>query len=170
MNIGFLRFNNYLVLLLVLLGAGCQTMGRKKEASTLRLHVEVNPDGTDQNGPVPIGRGDSSFRVNVETQPFLKEGNIAEAWVVDALGGFQIMIHYDRKGTLLLEQYSTAYKGKRVAIFSQFGEARWLAAPIMAHRIADGTLVFTPDATREEAERIVKGLNNVAKEMQKGNR
>ena len=167
MKIGFLGFNLYLLLLLVL--AGCQLAGHKKEASTLRLHVEVNPDGTENNGPVPIGRGDSTFQVNVEKEPFLKEGNITQAWVVDALGGFQILIQYDRRGTLLLEQYSSAYRGKRVAIFSQFGDVRWLAAPVMANRISDGTLVFTPDATREEAERIVSGLNHVAKEVQKGN-
>ena len=41
-------------------------------------------------------------------------------------------------------------------------EARWLAAPRISQRIKDGVLVFTPDATREEAERIVRGLNNVA--------
>jgi hypothetical protein len=35
-------------------------------------------------------------------------------------------------------------------------------------RISDGVLVFTPDASREEADRIVLGLNNVAKEAQKG--
>ena len=168
MKIGFLGFNLYLILLLAL--TGCQTTGRKKEASTLRLHVEVNPDGTDRSAPVPIGRGGSSFPINVEREPFLKEGNITQAWVVDALGGYQILVQYDRKGTLLLEQYSTAYKGKRVAIFSQFGEARWLAAPIMTSRITDGTFVFTPDATREEAERIVRGLNTVAREVRKGNR
>ena len=168
MKIGFLGFNLYLLLLLVL--PGCQLTGKKKEASTLRLHVEVTPDGTDKNGPVPIGRGDFTFQVNVEKEPFLKEGDISQAWVVDALGGFQILVQYDRRGTLLLDQYSTAYKGRRVAIFSQFGEVRWLAAPVMANRISDGTLVFTPDATREEAERIVEGLNNVAKEVQKGNR
>ena len=44
----------------------------------------------------------------------------------------------------------------------------WLAAPMTNKRISDGVLVFTPDASREEADRIVLGLNNVAKEAQKG--
>jgi hypothetical protein len=35
----------------------------------------------------------------------------------------------------------------------------------MTKRIVDGKLVFTPDATREEADRIVRGLNKIAKEM-----
>jgi hypothetical protein len=169
MNSHFFGFNIYLLFLLALLGAGCQMPG-KKDASTLQLHVEVNPDGTANNVPVSIGRGDLSFQVNVEKESFLGEGNIEQASVIDALGGFQIMVQYDRKGTLLLEQYSAAYKGRRVAIFSEFGDVRWLAAPVMVNRIPDGTLVFTPDATREEAERIVKGLNYVAKEVKKGNR
>ena len=41
-------------------------------------------------------------------------------------------------------------------------EGRWLAAPRINKRIADGVLVFTPDATREEAEQIALGLNNLA--------
>jgi hypothetical protein len=161
-------FNAYLFLLLMALAAGCQTV-KKKEASTLRLHLEVNPDGTERNAPVWIGRADA-FPVNVEKEPFLNEAHVAQAFLVDALGGFQIMIQFDRRGTWLLEQYSTAAKGNRVAIFSQFGEARWLGAPVMSQRITDGTLVFTPDATRPEAQRIVRGLNSVAKELQKGNR
>ena len=34
--------------------------------------------------------------------------------------------------------------------------------PRIATRITDGVLAFTPDATRAEAERIVRGLNNAA--------
>jgi hypothetical protein len=45
---------------------------------------------------------------------------------------------------------------------------RWLAAPRITGRIADGRLEFTPDATRDEAERIVHGLNRVAELVAKG--
>jgi hypothetical protein len=37
----------------------------------------------------------------------------------------------------------------------------------MNKRITDGVLVFTPDTTREEAENIALGLNNVAKSLGK---
>ena len=64
-----------------------------------------------------------------------------------------------------------AYHGKRFAIFCKFGEhlknERWLAAPVISRRIADGVLIFTPDATREEADEIVLGLNNVGREVEK---
>jgi preprotein translocase subunit SecD len=161
-------FNAYLLLgLAALLSSGCQAF-KKKEASTFRVHLEVNEDPSGRSKPVPVYRQNPIY-VHVESSPFLNEGNVAKAYVVDALGAFQIMIQFDRRGTWVLEQYTTANKGRRFAIFSQFGDARWLAAPVINQRITDGLLVFTPDATREESERLVRGLNNVAKTMQKWN-
>jgi hypothetical protein len=45
-------------------------------------------------------------------------------------------------------------------------ESRWLAAPVIPRRISNGVLTFTPDASREEADLIAIGLNNVAKKVQ----
>ncbi|MCI0745311.1 MAG: hypothetical protein L0Y58_07890 [Verrucomicrobia subdivision 3 bacterium] len=162
------RFNAYLAVALVAsVGCGCKS-AKEKEASTLRFHLETNPAPVERSVPVAVYRADPIF-VNVESAPFLNEGHVKQASVVDALGAFQIMIQFNRKGSWLLEQYTTANKGKRIAIFSQFGQARWLAAPVIVNRIGDGLFVFTPDATREESERIVNGINNVAKVMQKDN-
>ena len=160
------RFNTYLFAAVVALIAtsGCKSLGGKKEASTLRLHMEVNP-GSEGSAPVPIYRENPVY-VNVEKEAFLNEGSIAKASVVEVMGGFSIFVQFDRRGTWLLEQYTTANRGRRIGIMSQFGQVRWLAAPKISKPITDGTLVFTPDATREEAERIVRGLNNVAKKMQ----
>ena len=38
---------------------------------------------------------------------------------------------------------------------------RWIAALLITRRIADGLLTFTPDASREEADAMVLGWNNV---------
>ena len=51
---------------------------------------------------------------------------------------------------------------------SQLNAGRWLAAPLVQTHITDGLLVFTPDATREEADQIAAGLNTVAKKLQTG--
>jgi hypothetical protein len=80
------------------------------------------------------------------------------------------MVQMNPQGTRLLEQYSLAGRDKRAAIFSNFDQVRWLAAPKLSRRISDGVLVFTPDCTREEADRIVRGLNNLAKQIKKGNK
>jgi preprotein translocase subunit SecD len=86
------------------------------------------------------------------------------------VGGFALRIQFDHAGTALLEQYSASNRGKKIAVFCQFGEklkdVRWLAAPVISRRISDGIFVFTPDATREEAEEIAVGLNNVFKKTQ----
>jgi hypothetical protein len=162
-----LWFNIYLAVALALV-AGCQLAPKKKEATRLALFMETTPDNTGRNGPVSIGKTEP-FVITVDNQPFLDEASIAKAWVVDSVGGFQIMLQFDRRGTWLLEQYSVANRGRRIGIFAHFGETRWLAAPVNSTRITDGMLVFTPDASREEAERIVRGLNNVAKQLQKHN-
>ena len=162
------RFKTYLRITMALaLLCGCQSpeTKRKKQFSTLHVHLEVNRETTERTELVPIWR-EHPFMVNVQKFPFLNEGNVKQAMVIDVVGGFVLRLQFDRQGTWLLEQYTTANRGRRIAIMSQFGQVRWLAAPKISKPITDGTLVFTPDATREEAERIVRGLNNVAKKMQ----
>jgi len=159
-------FNVYLLAALLATAGllGCQST-KKEETATLRLHLEVNPNYPGKNGPVPIGRSNPVY-VNVQNEDFLTEVQVAKAALVDNVGGFAIMVQFDQKGTWVLEQYSIANLGRRVAIISYFGEARWLAAPVMEKPIRDGLLIFTPDASHEEADKIVRGLNAVAREMQ----
>jgi preprotein translocase subunit SecD len=151
---------------------GCQSSPGKPKGlvATLRLHLEMNADRSDRSTPVPIHRA-NPFLVNVEKAPFLDERSVTNAAVVEAMGGFAIQVQFDTTGARLLEQYSTANRGRRCAIFTQFGDKnpqpRWLAAPLLSRTITDGVLVFTPDATREEAEQIVRGLLNLKKEIQK---
>jgi hypothetical protein len=65
-----------------------------------------------------------------------------------------------------LEQYSAGNPGRHFVIFGQWGDklanGRWLAAPLITHRIANGVLTFTPDLSRPEADQMVLGLSNVA--------
>lgn len=166
------RFNIYLFLLAVLvIAAGCQTAEgkRKRQTAVIRVHLEVFRDGTGLNEIVSIGRA-SPMVVNVQKSPFLTEDEVASAKIVESVGGFGLQIQFDRRGTMLLEQYSASNLRKRFAIFSQFGEkldhVRWLAAPMIQKRIPDGVLTFTPDADREETAQIELGLNNYARKNQ----
>ena len=164
------RFNIYLAVALTAAAiCGCKTASEKKAnkmLSTLRFHLEASRDVTGAGKAVPIYRH-HPFMVNIEREPCLNESNVTEAKVVDVMGGFALRVQFDHKGATLLEQVSIANRGKKVAIFSQFGEDmmtyRWLAAPVISQRISDGVFMFTPDATREEAEEIALGLNNTAK-------
>lgn len=166
------RFNLYLCAALAfafVVTLGCRTAAgrRKHQLCVFRLHLEVNPDGTDRTQAVPIFR-QQPIMVNIEKQPFLGENTVKEAKVLDVVGGFALSVQFDHVGSRTLEQYSTANRGARVAIFSLFGEpmtnSRWLGAPIFSRPITNGMLVFTPDATRAEADMIALGLNNDAKQ------
>ena len=97
---------------------------------------------------------------------------MSDARVVDVVGGFALRIAFGRRGGYLLEQATGSNRGKHYVVFSQFpslqdpkvNQSRWLAAPLIGARLSDGALFFTPDASREEACQIARGLNNVAKE------
>jgi preprotein translocase subunit SecD len=164
------RFNIYLALAVLLgLACGCQT-GKKTSNAALRVHIEVSPDltGTSQN--ISVLRSNPVL-VTIKREPILSEDNIVRAKVIDAMGGFALEIKFDENGTWLLEQYSAANPGAHFVIFGQWGkkisDGRWLADPIIGRRISNGTLAFTPDCSREEADQLALGLSNVAKENHK---
>src|SRR5262245_42362394 len=169
-------FNTYLLaLLFLLLLTGCQSPERKarQRLAVLNVHLESR-NLPERQKTVSVYR-ERPFTLGVEMEPFRTQNDVAEAKVIEVVGGFAIHLQLTQRGSRLLEQYSSVNPGKHLAIFSQFvdppketlNEGRWLAAPRINHRIMDGVLVFTPDATREEAERIVFGLNNVVRKLKK---
>jgi preprotein translocase subunit SecD len=166
------RFNLFLFAALLL--TACHTDPKKaekkpeKQATAMSFHLECNRDGTPYNAQVPIFR-EKPMMVNVEKNPVLDVGDMAKAEVVDVdkSGGFAIKIKFSNRGALNLANVTTANKGRRMAILAKWTEQRWIAAPRITHDLNDGVLIFTPDASREESERIVRGLNNVIKQLGK---
>ena len=177
MIIGAKRFNTYfLAVLLLAVFCGCQSPESKKKGqlSALGVHLETNPDGTDGCEEISVMRN-APVRMIVQKGAFINQNNVTEAKLIDVIGGFALQLQFDRRGTWLLEQYTSGNGGKHLAVFSQFitppedklNKGRWLAAPRINRRISNGLLVFTPDATREEADQIALGLNNVARKLKK---
>lgn len=135
---------------------------KKKEISTVRVHLEVPRDTSGRSAEVPILR-ENSMLVNVEKVPFLTEGFLAEAKVIDTPGGKEIELYFNTMGQTALGNYTAANRGRRLAIYCEFDkERRWVAAPKITKLLPDGILRFTPDASPEEVERIVRGLNTIA--------
>jgi hypothetical protein len=164
-------FNIYLLPLLLVpfaLWIGCQTSEERKqskEASTLRLYLESGHAESVSSG-VSVYR-QSPVHFNFEREPFLTEGDLQTAEVVDLPGGYGIRAQFNGHGALVLEGVTVAHRGRHIGIQSFFGEMRWLAAPVITRRISNGEMVFTPDATRDEADRIVRGLTNVVYQVKK---
>ena len=160
------HFNIYLAVAIALgLLCSCKTNEPHGQVSALRVHVEVSRDNAGTGEEVTVIRADP-VTVNILKQPILTEANIVGAKIIDAPGGFAINVHFDETGTWIFEQYTAANTGRHLALFGQWGEklanGRWLAAPLITHRIADGSLSFTPDMSREEAEQFIIGLSNSA--------
>jgi hypothetical protein len=172
MRIRLRRFNLYLIVVLtavVALGCG-EKYHRKHQLSTLRVYLETSGEKTGR--PVAVSRSEQVM-FNVENEPFLTEVLVKKADVINTMGGFALSVEFERKGSWLLEQYTSGSKGKHLVIFSAFvppgtnriNEGRWLAAPTVKQRMTDGIITFTPDASRPETEAIARGLNNLARKL-----
>jgi len=150
---------------------GCQTDKNKDKVAALRVHLQVNPNDAGVTSTVTVLRSDP-VSVTIGQDPVLTEANILAARIIDTPGGFAMEIQFDESATLMLEQYSAANPGRHFVIFGQWGpklvNGRWLAAPLITRRLSNGLLAFTPDISRSEADQLVLGLNNVAKQIHKG--
>lgn len=167
---------NMILPVVCLLLVACKTPAEKekaaeaklkaKQATSLTIHLETNADGTKRTTTVPVYRARPEM-IAIEVDPFLDPGFFkkAELVTVDEHGGFAIKITLDQAGTFRLANVTTANKGRRLVIGVRWEDFRWLAAPRISRPITEGVLIFTPDATREEAERLVTGLNNVIKKV-----
>jgi preprotein translocase subunit SecD len=172
MNFSAGRFNLYLLLLAagLLLAGGCAT-GKKsdKQTAALRVHIQ-STESLSSSQTVKVLRSEPML-VPIMADPILTESHVTSASLVETPGGFAVEIQFNQTGIWMLEQYTVSNPGKHLVIFGQWSDklkdGRWLAAPVIGHRIANGLLSFTPDASREEAEQFVQGLNNVAKKIRK---
>jgi preprotein translocase subunit SecD len=166
------RFNIYLALAAVLaLLCGCHSDGKKQSAGAVRIHIQTTPDTAGMSQQVSVVRADPVV-ITIARQAILTEADLTSAKIVEVPGGFAIALQFNETGAWTLEQFSAANPGGHFVIFGQWGEklvnGRWLAAPIITKRISNGALVFTPDASREEASLLVLGLNSAIKDIHKG--
>lgn len=164
-------FNGFLAIAIIFFVVGCATSEeskRKKEVSSLRIHIESDPGNSDRTSAISVHRA-APILLNIEREAALDESEVTVAKVTGESGGlFSVEVQFTRRGGWILERTTVANRGKHIAIFSQFGEqARWLAAPLVTAKNSSGRLVFTPDATYEEAQRFVNGLNNVARKLER---
>jgi len=142
---------------------------RDKETTAIRLYLEADASNAGRSRTVLILR-EHPTPMQIADSAFLDERFVEAASVLDWNGSFLIQIKFDWHGALMLGNVTTGNPGRHIAIESSFGQQRWLAAPAIQRRMTDGLITFTPDATREEADRIVRGLNNLAKKVKPHNR
>ena len=182
MKTNFTRFNTFLCAALLLAPLiGCATKSDdksddtekhdKKEATVIELHIEGDAEDVNDTIAVPVGR-DNPIAVEVEKDPFMDAQYLENAQVMDEADGlFSIRLKFDWQGTSLLNAETARNPGRRVAVYCEFGKGKekhfYIASPKITRPISNGIFTFSPAVTHEEAERIVRGLNNVAKQVKK---
>ncbi|MSU33949.1 MAG: hypothetical protein EXS36_02340 [Pedosphaera sp.] len=126
------------------------------------MHLESNEFGGLGTTRIKVLRS-APVELLVLKEAFVDERDIQQARVIaSSEGGFMIAVQMNTHGQLVLQMESTANRNRRIAVWSNWTVSRWLAAPQITRTIEDGIFIFTPDCSREEADRIVRGLNNVA--------
>lgn len=166
------RFNSYLLVLIAALLTACESTnpdGSAKVATgvaTLRVHLETHDDKLGLSQQITVGREDrQTFFI---TAGMIGEQSLTAARIWEGNEGeFAIHLQFDREGVRTLEMLSLSYRGKRLAIGGQFPEPRWIGTVRMDRHIADGTLLFRPDVSREEAEKMVRLLNATVAKLKK---
>jgi preprotein translocase subunit SecD len=165
------RFNIYLLAIGLAWFAGCKTPEEKRHdnmRAVLRFYLEATPDSASQHQTVEI----SGVELHAQKSHVVDEASVSRAALVSTRGGgYALEIEFDDHGKLVLDSLTASSKGRHLLIFSQFGlgktvQDRWLAAPLITQRLSAGKIIFTPNATREEASDIALGLNNVAAERE----
>jgi hypothetical protein len=169
------RFNLFFRLTLVAaLAAGCETTGsgatdakkdekkKDKEYALLRIYREASNKEGSNVGKVQFPRN-NSLEFYVEKDSVVDETFIKQARLINTVGDeFVIGVEYNERGALRLQMESGIVLGRHLLIQGVWPKYRWLSAPLISRAIDNGVLLFTPDCNREEAEKIVRGLNNVA--------
>lgn len=165
--------NSFLTLLGLALFAGCASpSGSEDEKAPKDAYAVVQVYGESSGSPdwrsrkIEIVRS-APITMNINSEAFIDERDVARAQVVDSVGGFAIVIELTSHGLMALNMETASLRGRRMAVFGRWNEkkvskARWLAAPMITRPIENGVIAFTPDCTREEADIFVLGLNNVA--------
>lgn len=136
---------------------------KPKDPEFLRVYFESPRDTTARAMEARVGRS-RPMVITVEKLPILSESHIKIVEVVSGEGGHSLRITFNRMGRRLLENYTATGIGRRLVLQTQFDEeARWLGAPRITRRISDGILLFAPDATPEELDRLVRGVTKWVK-------
>lgn len=162
-------FNLIFAVSLLVAGLGCESVKtklKKEDISTIRFYAESHAGLPDRTFVAKIG-DTLPVELILNADPFLSEINVlkAEAWDTTD-GGVAIRLELDRVGRRIVEVQSAILKGRQVAIMSHFPDARWIAISSMGELAENGVVTIYPRATPEEADRIVKGLNLLAAELE----
>jgi hypothetical protein len=134
-----------------------------KNAAILRMHLPASPAATPIRR-MPVTIRTPALTLEVDRLPVLSEADLDHVDLTGEGDNFGIRLFFNTHGTIMLDTVSLNNRGQLLVIIINGVP---VAAPQLRERIVDGVFDFTPDISREEAEKIVKGLNASAEYIRK---
>jgi len=139
----------------------------KKKYSLLKFFLETPPASRNTVRPVLVYRSNPET-IHVDTDAFIDERDFKEVNLITGEdGSYQIEFVLTSEGASVLQNTTVRSRGRRIVIFANFGDPRYLAAPKIDRIISDGTFRITPDASLPEMERFVLGMKNTIRTLRK---
>ena len=146
------------LLAVALAAAGCSTFG-KHEYTSLRVFLQTTPQLPQQERSTVVV-SNPPMNVTVKRLPELSEIDLVKAEAVKTDTRKQLVLQFDRRGTLIISNFTTERRGELyVLVLNNIA----IAAPVIRDTIADGRLVIDVDQTDADLDKLVKGLNNAVK-------
>lgn len=118
------------------------------------MHLPAN-DSIPASRRVSIVLRTPALSLQINSIPVLREADLDGAELTGEGEDFQMRLLFNTHGTIELDRVSNNNRDELLVVFIN---DKPVAAPQLKRRIVDGILEFTPDLTREEAEKLVEGL------------
>ena len=139
----------------------------RKKYSLVKFFLETPEGSQNKIQEIEVYRAYPE-RITIGTMPFIDERDFKDVNIVETPDeGFMIEFILTSEGSSILQNITGRYRGRRIIIFANFGDPRYLGAPKIEKIITNGILRITPDASREEAERFVLGMKNTIREIKR---
>ena len=134
-----------------------------KDAATLSMHLPASA-GLPESRRIPLIVPNPHLTLEVDSFAVLTERDLDKVDLKGQGEEFLIRLVFNTHGTITLDSVSNNNRDEMLVVLIN---GRPVAAPRLKRRIVDGTFEFTPDLSREEAEKVVKGLNLAAEYYRK---
>jgi len=142
---------------LTLAAGGCQT---EKKFTGLGIHLQT-PAQLPESQRTIVVVPNPPLSIAVSRFPEVREVDLESAQVVRTDSRKQLVLQFNRHGTVVIENFTTERRGELYVLTLN---SIPVAAPAIREPIRDGRLVIDVDIPDEDLDKLVAGLNAAAKE------
>ena len=152
-----IKFLPWILTALALFVTGCDP---KKQFTCLGIHLQTSAQLPESQRTVVVVRN-PPLSVAVDRFPELREVDLEGAQAVKTPTRKQLVLQFNRHGTLVIESFTTERRGEFYVLTLNTIP---IAAPAIRETIRDGRLVIDVDVLDEDLDKLVKGLNAAIKD------